>query len=195
MKTQLLVLFTGALLSIGIPLLPQRSAPTDVASEPGSAVCPDVAEVPASDRLRTLELPQLGVAIAIPENFKIRTLPDGTVEVLDPGTFEVLRCVEQGGRAIAPRGMYSFRIRSLPNPANLALPDFLRQQGEADPSAQSGNLDAIPVLITRPEPGYTVRAWFRSPDSQTVIVLAESCDCELEYDDMRLWLQRTRLLP
>ncbi|MDG2615961.1 hypothetical protein P7L53_06850 [Thermoleptolyngbya sichuanensis XZ-Cy5] len=195
MKIQLLALFTGAILGAGMTLALPRSGPTNLASELGAMPCPDIAEVPASDSLRTLELPQFGVAIAIPENFRTRTLPDGTVEILDPGTFEVLRCVQQGGRAIAPRGMYSFRIRSLPNPANLALPDFLRQQGEADPSAQSGNLDAMPVLITRPEPGYTVRGWFKSPDSQTVIVLAESCDCELEYDDMRLWLQRTRLLP
>lgn len=173
--------------------MPQRAVPTDIASEAGSAVCPDVAEVPASDRLRTIELLQFGVAIAIPANFKTRTLPDGTVEILDPGTFEVLSCVEQGGQAIAPRGLYSFRISSLPNPAGLALSDFLQQQGEIDPNAQSGNLNNTPVLITRPEPGYTVRAWFTHPTPQQVIMLAESCDCELEYDDMRFWLQRTQL--
>ncbi len=175
--------------------MPQFSASTAASSELGSLLCPDMAEVPASEELRSLELPQFGVAIAIPENFKTRTLPDSTVEVLDPGTFEVLRCVEQGGRAIAPRGTYSFRISSRPNPAGLTLSEFLQQQGEIDPSAQSGRVGHIPVLITRPEPGYTVRAWFNAPNLPAVIVLTESCDCELEYDDMRFWLQRTRLLP
>ncbi|MFQ3617755.1 MAG: hypothetical protein SNJ57_12270 [Cyanobacteriota bacterium] len=195
MNTRLLALFAGALLGAGIALAPQFSASTDLPSEPDSPLCPDVAEVPASENLRTLELPQFGVAIAIPANFKTRTLPDGTVEILDPGTFEVLSCVEQGGRAIAPRGTYSFRVSSLPNPAGLSLPDLLEQQGEIDPSAQSGNVNNLPVLITRSEPGYTVRAWLPHPTSQRVIVLVESCDCELEYDDMRFWLQRTRLLP
>lgn len=194
MKTQLLILFTSALFSLGMFPGPHRLALTHLASALEPVVCPDIAEVPASESLRSLELPQLGVAIAIPETFKTRTLPDGTVEILDPGTFEVLQCVEQGGRAIAPRGTYSFRVRSLPNPSGLALQDLLEQQGEMNPSPQSGNIDHIPVLMTRSEPSYTVRAWFSHPTSQRVILLIESCDCELEYDDMRLWLQRTRLL-
>lgn len=99
------------------------------------------------------------------------------------------------GRAIAPRGTYSFRISSRPNPAGLTLSEFLQQQGEIDNAAQPARLGRTPVLITRPEPGYTVRAWFAAPNSPAVIVLAESCDCELEYDDMRFWLQRTQLLP
>lgn len=206
MRIQFLTVLTGGLLVLGAMLKPLASAQSQVTqskvtqsqvaqAEIPPELCPDVAEVPASKTLRTLELPQFGIALDIPENFQSWVQTDGAVVIVDPGTFEVLSCVEQGGRAIAPRGIYSFRITSLPNPANLPLPAFIQHQGESDQAPQQHNLEDIPVLLTRPEPGYTVRAWFTLPATQSVVVLSESCDCELEYDDMRFWLQRTRLIP
>ncbi|GAB4141018.1 MAG: hypothetical protein Fur0046_16850 [Cyanobacteria bacterium J069] len=209
MRIRFFTLLTGMLLVLGVMLKLLTSAQSQVTqsqiiqpdtqpeSQPESQpeLCPDVAEVPASKTLRSLDLPQFGIELDIPENFQPWVEDDGSVVILDPGTFEVLSCVERGGRAIAPRGIYSLRITRLQNPEEQPLPAFIHQQGEIDRNSQPYNLEGIPVLLTRPEPGYTVRAWFMPPQSQAVVVLSESCDCELEYDDMRFWLQRIRLLP
>ncbi|NJL11264.1 MAG: hypothetical protein HC908_16890 [Calothrix sp. SM1_7_51] len=44
---------------------------------------------------------------------------DGSVLILDPGTFEAFRCQ-------APHGAYVFSIKLLPNPKNLSLQAFAK---------------------------------------------------------------------
>jgi hypothetical protein len=88
--------------------------------------CRDPRSIPADETTRNLELPQFGMTLAIPSNFRAILRNNGTVEVVNPGTYEVLTCVAKGGQALG-RGYASITVRSLSNSKNLDLQEFVEQ--------------------------------------------------------------------
>lgn len=59
--------------------------------------CDHTAVVAASETTRRLTLTQFGIALEIPENFRAMLRSDGSVEVMDPGTYRLFRCQAMGG--------------------------------------------------------------------------------------------------
>jgi hypothetical protein len=55
-----------------------------------SGYCPDPGPIPAAETTRELELPQFGVTLTIPSNFRSILRNNGAVEIVNPGTYQVL---------------------------------------------------------------------------------------------------------
>jgi hypothetical protein len=156
-------------------------------------LCRDIGQVAPSETLRTLELPQFGINIDIPENYRALARNDGSVQILDPGTFELISCLARGGEALGARGMSSLTVRLVNNPGNLPLLTLSQQEELYDGSYYLYNLSGTQAIITESNEGYSVRAWFAPPTIDNVGVMEISCDCELSRDDIVMELDRTRL--
>ena len=79
-----------------------------------SGYCADPGPIPAAETTRELDLPQFGVTLTIPSNFRSILRNNGVVEIVNPGTYQVLTCVAQGGQALG-RGYASIIVRSIVN--------------------------------------------------------------------------------
>ncbi|NJO11837.1 MAG: hypothetical protein HC873_21920 [Leptolyngbyaceae cyanobacterium SL_1_1] len=156
-------------------------------------LCRDIGEVASSETLRTLELPQFGINIDIPENYRALARNDGSVEILDPGNFELASCVARGGEVTFGRGTSSFTIRLVNNSRNLPLLTLSQQEGGYDGNHYRYNLVGTQAIITESSTGYYVGAWFAPPTIDDVVVMEVSCDCELSRDDIVMELDNTRL--
>jgi hypothetical protein len=141
-----------------------------------SGYCPDPGPIPAAETTRELKLPQFGVALTIPSNFRSILRNNGAVEIVNPGTYQVLTCVAQGGQALG-RGYTSIIVRSANNSKNLELQQFVEQntrlQGQISPYAlgnQSG-------YLVQSRSDSSAQFWFKPVDRSDVVVISAGCDC------------------
>ncbi|HEY9880054.1 MAG TPA: hypothetical protein V6D29_16485 [Leptolyngbyaceae cyanobacterium] len=153
-------------------------------------LCPDPGSILATETTRILELPQFGLSLAIPENFRAILRNNGAVEIVNPGTYQVLHCVAEGGRALG-RGYSSVIVRSQPKADNINLRQFVenttRLNGDITPYSWQG------------QQGYLVRAladqsaqfWFASNSQSEVVVISSGCDCRGMLDQLLAVLERT----
>ena len=102
----------GLLLTLGM------SPDPALAQSPEICASDRAAESPA-DTLRTVMLPDFNLAVDIPSNYRAMKRQDGSVEILHPADFEILRCVLRGGQA--GHGYYSEIIRLVDPDPNLSL--------------------------------------------------------------------------
>lgn len=160
-------------------------------AQPG--YCNDPGPIPATEATRELELPQFGVTLTIPSNFRSILRNNGAVEIVNPGTYEVLTCVAQGGQALG-RGYASIIVRSINNSENLDLQQFVKQntrlQGRISPYSlgdQQGYL-----LESRSDRG--AQFWIKPADSSEVVVISAGCDCRGMRDQLVSILDRSSLL-
>jgi hypothetical protein len=58
--------------------------------------------------MRTVELPQFGINLDIPEDYRTMARKDGSVEIMDPNHFELVSCIARGGKAIGAHGWWAF---------------------------------------------------------------------------------------
>jgi len=156
-------------------------------------LCRDVGEVPPASEIRTLALPQFGIDVDIPANYRAVARKDGAVQILDPGSYELMRCRARGGTAPFARGMSAMTIRLVQNPNQLGLLPFAQQQNGSIETSYRYNLSGTPVLITEGAGGYSVQAWFMPPKVKGVVLMEVTCDCELAKEDIVMELDRTRI--
>jgi len=156
-------------------------------------LCRDIGEVAPSETLRTLEIPRFGINIDIPENYRTLALNNGSVQILDPGSFELVSCLARGGETPFARGMSSFTIHLDNNPRNLSLLRLAQQDGLYDGNSYRYNLSGTEVVIAESGGGYSVGAWFTPPRIDGVVVMEVSCDCEVDRNDIVFELDRIRL--
>ncbi|TWH62832.1 hypothetical protein [Dulcicalothrix desertica] len=74
--------------------------------------CGNTEVVEPSKTSKTVRFPKFGIKVKIPSNYKTFPRKDGSISILDPGSYEAVRCQ-------VPHGLYSFDIQLLPNPKNL----------------------------------------------------------------------------
>jgi len=182
MKIQSLLL--SSLLLLGVAPIPPASTQQEI--------CRDEFEIEPSDNLRTLELPQFGIDIDIPANYRAIALNDGSVRIYDPGTYEIIACLHRGGIASVPRGIRSFTINLVGNPRNLPLPALIEQEEGAFQSRHRYNLNGTPVFVTEP-PGIGISAWFAPPRARGIVSMYDSCECQPLDSDIFTRLNSTRL--
>lgn len=154
-------------------------------------LCRDIGFVGRSETYRTLKLPQFGINIDIPENYRVMALNDGSIEILDPGIFEIRSCMARGGKSFFGGGAGGLTIRLVKNPRNLPLLTLLRQEGVSYDNYYRYNLSGVEVVIT--DAVYTIGAWFSPPATEGVVVMDISSDIELSKDFIIEELDRTHL--
>ncbi|AFZ61203.1 hypothetical protein H6G54_29180 [Anabaena cylindrica FACHB-243] len=181
-KTTTLVMTTVLLLSsqnlvFNTPAIAQRK-------------CGNTEPVEASKTTRTIKLKQFGIKVKIPANFRTILRKDGSVMILDPGSYEAMRCR-------APHGIYSFSIKSLPNPQQLSLLELAKISypnitGET-PNIHNYSFNNTQALIIDAQGGYGAYGIFNVP-GKGVIEMSAGCDCEVDKTCVIEYLQTTELL-
>ncbi|MBD2115039.1 hypothetical protein [Leptolyngbya subtilissima] len=138
--------------------------------------CADPGPIPAAETNRELELPKFGMTLTIPSNFRAILRNNGEVEIVNPGTYQVLTCVAQGGRALG-RGYASIIVRSVNNSENLELQQFVEQntnfQGQISPYALD---DQIGYLV-QSRSDSSAQFWLQLVDRSDVVVISAGCSC------------------
>jgi hypothetical protein len=158
-----------------------------------SNYCNDPGPIPAADTIRELELPQFGVTLGIPANFRSILRNDGTVEVVNPGTYEVLTCTAQGGQALG-RGYASTIVRSIENSQDLDLQPFVVQNTQLKGHVYSYVLGSQQGYLVTSLSDSSAQFWFNSPDNSNVTVISTGCDCQGMRDRLISILDRSSLL-
>ncbi|MBW4651638.1 MAG: hypothetical protein KME20_01025 [Kaiparowitsia implicata GSE-PSE-MK54-09C] len=154
-------------------------------------ICRDNDWVAPSSTLRTIELPQFGIDMDIPANYRAIAVSYGSVDIYDPGTYEIVACLNRGGEASVPRSLELFSIRRVSNPRNLTLPALIQQEEGAFQPKYRYNLAGTTVFVMQPL-GFGVTAWFTPRGARDAIVMYDTCDCDPRDSDLFNRLNHTR---
>ena len=165
------------------------------------AYCDDPGAMEAADTTRDLELEQFGVELAIPSNFRAILLNNGTVKIVDPGTFELLACIARGGEALG-RGYAQTRVRAVENPDNLELRQLVEQNIRENQAISPYQLDGQPgYLVAQASNGQPVGIpdsyaafWLETDEAPGAVVISRSCDCSGQRDRLIALLERSSAL-
>lgn len=190
-------------LALAADLNNQHYVPSTLVAQTNNP-CQETEVVPAADTLRELELKQLGVAIMIPENYRAILRNDGSVQVVDPGTYNLIRCEIMGGNPLG-RGFADLVIRGEAVQPEQSLESTVREDrysswpsSAADPPNQC--ISPYPLGEKR---GYLVQSptgrhaeyWIKPNIGSDITVIETSCDCPEMVERLITVLDRTTLLP
>lgn len=183
----------GALVALAIGGVPAIAQPEPYCDDPGS--------IEAADTTRDLELEQFGVELAIPSNFRAMLLNNGTVKIVDPGTYELLVCIARGGEALG-RGYAQTRVRTVENPNNLELRQLveqnIRENQEISPYTFDGEQGYLVTQEANDQPvgipDSHAALWIEPDAAPGAVVISRSCDCSGQRDRLLSLLERSNLL-
>lgn len=152
----------------------------------------------ATTTKRTLTLPQFGIRLAIPADYRALAMERGRVLIVDPGAYHTIKCQ-------IPSGLFSTSLERHANPKGMSLQQFAAEK--TDPQSfyprrlQSRSFnDLTVVLVDYPGPdgmnnsGYSSHAFFQVPGSTDVVELSVGCDCPTNQDDLVEHLNNLSLL-
>ncbi len=183
MKRTYFTLLTVALVNtVGLLANPSAIAQPKYCNDPGP--------IPASETTRELELPQFDLKLTIPSNFRSLLRNNGAVEIVNPGTYEVLACVARGGRALG-RGYASVIVRSMDNSKNLDLRQFVEQNTRLQSRISPYNLGDRQGYLVESRSDSSAQFWLNSADSVNVTVISAGCDCRGMRDRLISILDRS----
>jgi len=157
-----------------------------------SGYCTDPGPIPAAETTRPLELPQFGVTLTIPSNFRSILRNNGAVEIVNPGTYQVLTCVAQGGQALG-RGYASIIVRSVTNSENLELQQFVEQNTRLQGQISSYALGDQSGYLVQSRSDSSAQFWFKPVNHSEVVVISAGCDCKGMRDRLVSILDRSSL--
>lgn len=141
-----------------------------------SGYCPDPGPIPAAETTRELELPQFGMTLTIPSNFRAILRNNGAVEIVNPGTYQVLTCVAQGGQALG-RGYASIIVRSVNNSENLELQEFVEQNTHFKGQIFPYDLDDQTGYLVQSRSDSSAQFWLQLANRSDVVVISAGCSC------------------
>ncbi len=158
---------------------------------------------PDATTQRTVTLPQFGLAVTIPSNYRALRRQDGAVEILHPQDYEFIQCILAGG--LGGRGYYSESLRLVPRDRRLSLREqALVISGNGADAVGPGGLraraepyrvgDWVGYLVESVS-GYSVTFVSEQPrQPQFLLVVYAGCDCSVEREAMRDFLSRMQRL-
>lgn len=118
------------------------------------------------------------LSLAIPDNFRAILLNNKAVEIVNPGTYEVLRCVAEGGRALG-RGYSSVIVRSQPKASNTNLCQLVENNAQLNSAITPYSWQGQQGYLVRTETDRSAQFWFNAnSSSEEVIVISSGCDCQ-----------------
>ncbi|HIK44732.1 MAG TPA: hypothetical protein IGR64_07550 [Leptolyngbyaceae cyanobacterium M65_K2018_010] len=167
-------------------------------------ICPDDGDFePAAETLRAVNLPDFGIVVAIPSNYRTMKRQDGSVLILHPDDFAMLQCVAQGG--YGARGFYSETIQLVaPDPAMPLQEQAIWSLGHQDDTAgrrrpaysqiRTYNQNGFSGYLVQSLSGYVVTFLGTYPGGRQLLEVSAGCDCPVEMQDVeRLLSNITRL--
>jgi hypothetical protein len=190
-------------LALAADLNSQNYVPSTLVAQTNNP-CQDTEPVPAADTLRELELDQFGVAVMIPENYRAILRNDGSVQIVDPGTYNLIRCEAMGGNPLG-RGFADLVIRGETAQPEQTLEAAVREdvysrRPSTTPGPPNQCISPYPLGDKR---GYLVQApnqyhaeyWVEPNIGSDITVIETSCDCPGMVEWLITVLDRTTLLP
>jgi len=131
----------------------------------------------ASSTYRTVELPEFGIEVDIPENYRTMKLQSGAVKILHPDDYDFIQCMASGGRGRG--GGYDAQIIRLVNREEAV------QRLQNDISGRSAEVREhrqgdFSGYITTDLRSYGVTFTGTAPGISKAFVIAELCDCDVE---------------
>lgn len=186
MKLQNQIKRFGTILSLIFIFDAAFNVTTSVAQEK----CGNTEPVEAIKATRTVEFKKFGIRIKIPSNFRTILRNDGSVTILDPGSFEAVRCK-------APHGIYYFNIKLLPNPKKLSLVELAKTSYSTALGApiklHNYKLKDTQALVIDSQGAYGAYGIFNVP-RRGVVEMSAGCDCEVDKTDIIKYLEVTELI-
>ncbi|NJO19314.1 MAG: hypothetical protein HC838_03500 [Spirulinaceae cyanobacterium RM2_2_10] len=136
---------------------------------------------PAATTQRTVDLPQFGLTIQIPSNYRTWQRQDGTVEILHPQTYDFVRCVAAGG--LGGRGYYAESIREVARDRQRSLYQSALDLGGAGSTVEPYTSEWFSGYLVQSDIGYHVAFVFARPERPNdFLVVAATCDCQIEVE-------------
>lgn len=184
-------------------LLIAAIAPLSAHAQPGRICNRDGDYEPRSTTTRTVELQDFGIAVAIPDNYRAMRQQNGSVSILHPDDFEWIQCLARGGDGGG--GFYSEQLSQVPRNLAMSLRDqamwtagySVNRDGTRTPSATSVTpyqQNGLNGYIVTSEVGYSVTFLGTTPNSNQLLQVSASCDCEVDVEALTDLLSRIRPL-
>jgi len=158
---------------------------------------------PRSPTSQTVRLPDFGLEVDIPSNYRAMRRQDGQVEILHPDDFAMLRCIASGG--YGGHGYYSESIELVERDRTLSLKDQAigaigysnYTAGNRQPIAvnvSSYNRGGLSGYIVISDTNYAVVFTGTLPGRSQLLQVSAVCDCDVEIEDVTRLLSKIRLI-
>ena len=157
---------------------------------------------PPSSTSRTIQLPDFGIEVDIPSNYRTMRRENGQVEILHPDDFAMLQCIAKGG--YGGHGYYGESIELVKPNRSMSLKDQTMRsmgystdaQGNRKPIAEVSNYDEgdFSGYIATSEIGYAVIFMGKIPGRSQLLQVTVFCDCEVSVEDLTNLLGNIRLM-
>jgi hypothetical protein len=159
---------------------------------------------PASSTYKTVELPEFGIQVNIPDNYRTMKRNDGSVAIVHPDDFEHLQCMANGG--LGGRGYYSEVIQLVDRDDSISLREQAMRTRGYDHDAQGnqilssdnvldykqGDLSGY-IAFTKNSPTFNGAVFLGEvPGTEKVLEIYPSCDCDTTVDDLKDLLSRVK---
>lgn len=158
---------------------------------------------PASSTLRTITLPDFGITVDIPSNYRAMKRDDGSVMILHPKDFDFLQCIRREGKRGGGLYFQSIQLVEPKNSMNLKqqaeelVGERIDRQGNQVPSGEvieykQGDLSGY--IITNDPYSYSVVFMGMMPNTEKILRIAVQCDCRVELENLMKLLSGVKLL-
>ena len=177
------------------PVLPEPSQ--DTATLAKKQCVEDGTYEPAASNTRTVQIPDFGIEVDIPENYRTMRRQDGAIEILHPDDYEFIHCMMSGGEGLG-HGYYSEFIEVIESGQ---VEDELR---ELQASYEASNLETREYrqgnfsgyMLSSGSRRRFGRAMFigRLDGNDRLFRITPSCDCDTEESEVVALLSKIRLM-
>ncbi|MDB9316042.1 hypothetical protein PN462_23225 [Spirulina sp. CS-785/01] len=146
---------------------------------------------------RIVEVPQFGIQVEIPNNYRTMLFQNGEVGILHPATFAYIQCVVRGDAY--GRGFYGEFISTIDSKPTMGL----REQAVQYMESNGSDVDNIQEYESGGLSGYILehRGGFRGatffgfvPDSNKILMIRPSCDCDTTLEQLMELLSNIQVL-
>ncbi|HIK37990.1 MAG: hypothetical protein NZ901_08010 [Geminocystis sp.] len=164
-----------------------------ISSSTGGNSCPEeelYSGQKPSPTTRRVRLPEEGIEISVPSNYRVIKRSNGEVEVLHPADYALLRCVAEG-RGYG-RGYYSEIITLIPRKGNLTLLEQIKRDFPDEEVVDSYSRGVLSGYIIQSKVGLSLPGFIGAHPTRkdVLLVISASCDCDVEMQDFLETLSR-----
>ena len=158
---------------------------------------------PRSSTFRTVKLPDFGIEVDIPSNYRTMRRENGQVEILHPDDFAMVQCIAKGG--YGGHGYYGESIALVkPDPSMSLRDQVMRSMGYSTDKDGNRKPFVTEVLsydkgdlsgyIATSYIGYAVVFMGTLPGRNQILEVTAYCDCDVSVEELTHLLGNIRLM-